>query len=140
MLGHNPIVLGQHYFVANGTDPATGGPAISPVWDFTSDAERGNPEAYVIAAVVGDIPAPTGKDDVDWLQLKKVEGELADTVYRVDTKGGQPPTSVSRTEPHPKWAFRSFDFYLQCTAGAPLLSVKFTTQYCKCQTVSNDPR
>ncbi|KIM77192.1 hypothetical protein PILCRDRAFT_12195 [Piloderma croceum F 1598] len=108
-LGHDPIVLGQHYFVANGTDPATGSPAISPVWDFTSGAEKGNTEAFVIAAVVGDIPAPTGTDDVDWLQLKNVEGELADTVYRVDTKGGQPPMS--------------------CTADAPLLSVKFTTKY-----------
>jgi hypothetical protein len=100
--GDAPVVLGQHYFIANGS-------SISPVWDFTSDAEKGNAEAFVVAAVVGDIPAPTGADDVDWLQLKKVEGELADTVYRVETKGGQPPAS--------------------CTAGAPLLSVKFTTQY-----------
>jgi hypothetical protein len=102
-LGHDPIVLGQHYFVANGTDPVTGSPAISPVWDFTSGAEKGNTEAFVIAAVVGDIPAPTGTDDVDWLQLKNVEGELADTVYRIDTKGGQPPTSVSTVKSCTLW-------------------------------------
>jgi len=109
MLGDDPLVLGQHYFVANGTDLATGGQALSPVWDFRADAEKGNAKAFITAAVVGDIPAPTGADDVDWLQLKNVKGELADAVYRVDTKGGQPPTS--------------------CTSGSPMLSVKFTTQY-----------
>jgi len=108
-LGNDRTVLGQHYFVANGTDPTTGGQALAPVWDFRSDAEKGNAEAFVVAAVVGDIPAPTGIDDVDWVQLKNVEGELANAVYRVDTKGGQPPTS--------------------CTAGAQMLSVKFTTKY-----------
>jgi len=90
-LGHDPLVLGQHYFVSNSTDPT----AISPVWDFTSGAEKGNTQAFVLAAEVGDIPAPTGADDVDWLQLKKIEGQLANTVYRVDTKGGQPPASVN---------------------------------------------
>jgi len=109
MLGSDSSVLGQHYFKSNGTDPATGNPALTPVWDFTSDAEKGNPEAFVAATVVGDIPAPTGNGDVDWLQLARVDGQLADNVYRVDTKGGQPPAS--------------------CTAGSPLLSVKFTTKY-----------
>lgn len=108
-LGQNPLVLGQHYFVANGTDPATCSPIIAPVWDFTSDAEKGNPEAFVLAAVEGDIPAPTGINDVDWLQLKNLKGELANTVYRVNTKGGQPPAS--------------------CTPDDLLLSVKFTTKY-----------
>jgi len=107
-LGRNPLVLGQHYYVPNPNTTA-GNPAISPKWDFTSGAEKGNAQAYVVGAKIGDLPAPTGKSDVDWVQLKKVEGELADTVYRVDTKGGQPPTS--------------------CTAGAPLLSVKYTAQY-----------
>lgn len=126
--------------MANGTDPATGSPAISPVWDFTSGAEKGNAEAFVIAAVVGDIPAPTGKEDVDWLQLKNVEGELADTVYRIDTKGGQPPMSVSRVKSLSYTLLVcSFCFCLECTADAPLLSVKFTTKYCKCQTASNIP-
>ena len=87
-------MLGQHYFVANGTNPTTGGQALTPVWDFTSGVEKGNKNAIIFAAEEGDIPAPTGPDDVDWLQLKKVEGDLADTVYRVDTKGGQPPASV----------------------------------------------
>jgi len=107
-LGSRPIILGQHYFVANPL-PAPGSPALSPKWDFTSDSEKGNAQAFVIGAKVGDLPAPTGKSDVDWLQLKSVEGELASTIYRVDTKSGQPPSS--------------------CTAGAPLLSVKYTAIY-----------
>lgn len=104
----HPLVLGQHYFVPN-PNPAVGSPTISPKWDFTADSEKGNAEAFVIGAKVGDLPAPTSKSDVDWLQLKNVEGQLADTIYRVETKGGQPPSS--------------------CTAGAPLLTVKYTSQY-----------
>jgi len=108
LLGGNQLILGQHYFVPN-PKPAAGSPAISPKWDFTSAADKGNANAFVIGAKVGDLPAPTGKTDVDWLQVKNVEGALADTVYRVYTKGGQPPSS--------------------CTAGAPLLTVKYTSQY-----------
>jgi len=96
-LGRNLLVLGHHYYVPNPNITA-GSPAISPKWDFTSDTEKGNAEAFVIGAKVGDLPAPTGKNDVDWVQLEKVEGELANTVYRVYTKGGQPPTSVGRAE------------------------------------------
>lgn len=92
MLGNDPLVLGQHYFITN---PVAGGTAISPVWDFTSNAEKGDAGAFVLAALEGEIPAPTGQNDVDWKQLKRVKGELADTIYRVDTKGGQPPESVS---------------------------------------------
>lgn len=90
--GSNKLVLGQHYFISNPDGSST----ISPVWDFTSGAEKGNSEALVIAAVVGDLPAPTGADDVNWVQLKGVEGKLADAVYRVDTKAGQPPASVNK--------------------------------------------
>jgi len=107
-LGHDLPVLGQHYYVPN-PNITTGSPAISPKWDFTSGAENGDAEAYVIGAKVASLPAPSGKNDIDWVQLKKVEGALADAIYRVDTKGGQPPAS--------------------CTAGAPLLSVKYTAQY-----------
>jgi hypothetical protein len=103
--GSNKLVLGQHYFISNPDGSST----ISPVWDFTTGAEKGKAEAFIIAAVVGDLPAPTGPDDVDWVQLKNVSGQLADAVYRVDTKAGQPPA--------------------ECTVGDQLLSVKFTTKY-----------
>jgi len=105
ILGDKPFVLGQHYYVPN---PVAATPAISPKWDFTSDADKGNAEAFVIGAKVGDLPAPTGPSDIDWLQVKNVQGELATTLYRVDTKAGQPPSS--------------------CTAGSTI-SVKYTAKY-----------
>lgn len=86
--GCNPL-LGAHYFV---TSPS--GTGLSPVWDFRGASAKGNPNAFVLAAKVGDLPAPTGSQDVDWLQLKNVTGELATSIYRVNTKGGQPPASV----------------------------------------------
>jgi len=97
-----PVSLGQHFFIAN----ATG--SLSPVWDFRSSC-RGHDDAYVVAARVGGIPAPTGGDDIDWLQLKGVEGKLATDIYRVDTKSGKAPAT--------------------CTPGSPDISVKYTTKY-----------
>jgi hypothetical protein len=88
VLGSAPVILGQHYFMP-------GSPAPSPKWDFTADAEKGNTEAFVVAASTGSIPSPNGKNDITWVQLKNVQGQLADLVYRVETAGGQPPTSVS---------------------------------------------
>lgn len=93
-MGDKPQVLGQHFYVPN-PRPTAGGPATSPKWDFTSDSERGKSDAFVIAASVGTLLAPNSKDDINWVQLKKIEGQLAGNLYRVDTKGGQPPTSVS---------------------------------------------
>ncbi|KZT25718.1 hypothetical protein NEOLEDRAFT_335909 [Neolentinus lepideus HHB14362 ss-1] len=103
-LSGNPEVLGQHYYVPN---PA--GSGTSPKWDFTSASYKGDPNAFVVGAKVGDLPAPMSKADIDWVQLRATEGELATVVYRVQTKGGQPPSS--------------------CTPGSPLLSVKYTSQY-----------
>jgi hypothetical protein len=104
-LNQNPFVLGQHYYVPN---PVAATPAISPKWDFTSNADKGNSEAFVIGAKSGDLPAPTGSGDIDWLQVKNVQGDLADMLYRLNTKAGQPPSS--------------------CTAGSTI-SVKYTAQY-----------
>jgi Protein of unknown function (DUF3455) len=82
-------VLGQHYFIKN----TAGG--LSPKFDFTSSGSTaGNPNAFVVAAKAGDIPAPTGHDDVDWLELKNVTGNLATVVFRVFTDKGQPPATV----------------------------------------------
>ncbi|KAI0346690.1 hypothetical protein BDW22DRAFT_1426116 [Trametopsis cervina] len=101
----SPEVLGQHYFVTN-----TSGGALTPKWDFTSASEAGNPNAYVLGARTGTIPSPTNPTvDVDWLSLKNAGGELADQVFRVQTQGGQPPSS--------------------CTPGSPEIDVKYTSQY-----------
>ena len=83
-------VTGLHYVI---NDP-TG--SLRPKWDFTSSGPTaGNPDAFVVAAKVGSIPAPTGYQDIDWLELKGVDGKLASEVFRVYTRAGQPPSSVS---------------------------------------------
>ena len=82
---------GKHYFTKN----AAGG--TSPVWDMRSSGVKsvvGKAGAYVVAQKVGNIVAPTGTKDVDWLQLKNVEGQLASAIYRTDTRGGPSPASV----------------------------------------------
>ena len=87
----SPEVLGQHYFILNPS-----GSGLSPKWDFTSASEAGHPDAFVIGARTGDIPAPTNPTtNVDWLSLSNAGGDLADQVFRVQTRGGQPPASVS---------------------------------------------
>ncbi|GJE92675.1 hypothetical protein PsYK624_088300 [Phanerochaete sordida] len=101
---HPAIVLGQHYFIAN----PTGG--LSPKWDFTSASLAGHPDAFVVGARTGDVPAPTNPAvNVDWLSLKNASGDLATAIYRVQTRGGQPPTS--------------------CTLGTPDISVRYVSQY-----------
>ncbi|KAJ7469775.1 hypothetical protein B0H11DRAFT_1653001, partial [Mycena galericulata] len=100
-----PNLLGYHYFV---TSPS--GTGISPKWDFTSTGSfAGNSSAYVLGAKVGDIPSPNDSaTDVDWLALNNVQGSLASKIFRIDTVGGQPPTS--------------------CVAGSAI-SVKYTAKY-----------
>jgi len=96
-------LLGFHYFVTTES-------GISPKFDFSGVSQTNDPYAFVIASKVGDIPAPTGSpQDVDWLELTNIQGDLARTVFRVQTKGGQPP------------AF--------CSAGSPDISVKYAAQY-----------
>ncbi|KAG5642727.1 hypothetical protein DXG03_002272 [Asterophora parasitica] len=92
LLYPTPAALGQHYFVTN---PVTG-VGSSPKWDFTSTgATKGNANAYVVAAKNTGLAAPTGAQDIDWVYLKSVAGSLAQEVYRVDTRGGQPPASTN---------------------------------------------
>ena len=89
---HPAFVLGQHYFIVN---PLTGA-GLSPKWDFTSASEAGHPSAFVVGAKTGDVPAPADPEtDVDWLSLSAAQGALAQQVFRVETRGGQPPASVS---------------------------------------------
>lgn len=87
----SPVILGQHYFIPN---PLTGSGVIAK-WDFSSHLH--NSSAVVVGAKTGDIAAPTGSKDIDWLSLSAVPGAglLADQVFRTDTRLGQPPASVS---------------------------------------------
>ena len=82
-------VDGQHYF-------ANHSGVVAAVWDFTSTGPfSGNPGAIVFAHKVQTAASPDGANNVAWVELKKDDGELANTVYRVDTVQGQPPSSVS---------------------------------------------
>jgi hypothetical protein len=82
-------ILGQHYFIEQDGE-------LSPVWDFRANGPTtGNSNAIIVAKEAGDFPSPAGYPNVDWVELTRVSGELADTVLRVYTVGGDPPTSVS---------------------------------------------
>jgi len=107
-LGSSPLVLGHHYFVTN----PTGAAGVSPKFDFTSDSQSGNPNAYVVTAKTGDIPAPQDPTtNVDWLELKAIagQGDLAEYAFRIYTVGGQPPTS--------------------CTPGSAPIAVPYAANY-----------
>jgi len=102
-VGGYPL-LGSHFFIN-----ATSGTGISPVWDFRGASAKGNPDAFTLAAEGATIPAPTGPQDIDWVQLKSVSGALATQIYRTDTRGGVPPSS--------------------CEVGSAPITVKFTCKY-----------
>ncbi|KAF8502746.1 hypothetical protein F5888DRAFT_1800292 [Russula emetica] len=99
---YNINVEGQHYFVQqNGT--------LVPVWDLRSSGENaGNPNAIVFAQKVNSATSPNGPGNIDWVELKKLSGGLANLVYRVETVKGQPPST--------------------CTPGSSA-SVKYTANY-----------
>ncbi|KAG7094906.1 hypothetical protein E1B28_005712 [Marasmius oreades] len=82
--------FGDHYFIASPS-----GTGISPKWDATSGAFNGNTQAFMIGAKSASVAAPTGSADVDWLYMTKVDGSLADEIYRTDTRGGQPLPSCT---------------------------------------------
>ncbi|KAJ7174780.1 hypothetical protein C8R46DRAFT_848295, partial [Mycena filopes] len=105
-IGRGPDLLGFHYFV---TSPS--GTGLSPKWDFTSTGKfAGNTTAFVIGVKVGDILAPTDPAvNIDWLALNNGGGALASKIFRIDTVGGQPPTS--------------------CVPGSADISVKYTAKY-----------
>ena len=95
-----PEILAQHYFVAN---PITG-QGVSPKWDFTSSGNPrlvGNPNAFIVAKGKGSVPAPDSTVNVNWLDVVNIGGQagglVADEVFRTDTVGGQPPSSVCIT-------------------------------------------
>ncbi|KAJ6481788.1 hypothetical protein C8R45DRAFT_1063035 [Mycena sanguinolenta] len=98
-----PLMLGQHYFITN-----PNGTGLSPEWDFT--VSTGAPDAFVVGAKVGDILAPSDPTvNIDWLSLNGVDGDLATQIFRINTVGGQPPSS--------------------CVPGSALLSVKYVSLY-----------
>lgn len=82
-----PFKLGIHYNIFfNGV--------LSPIWDFTKDSAPNQPDAFVVGVRIANLMAPTGSQDVDWVQFNTSSGGLANSVYRTHTRGGQPPGSV----------------------------------------------
>ena len=66
-----------------------------PLAHFTSGSLHGHPDAFAVGMRTGGAPAPKNAAvNVDWLSLKAIEGKLADEIFGVETRGGQPPTSV----------------------------------------------
>ncbi|KAH9025627.1 hypothetical protein EDB85DRAFT_1981763 [Lactarius pseudohatsudake] len=92
---------GQHYFSSSGV----------PVFDFRNNGPTaGNPDAFVVADVTGNIPAPTSSLDLDWQVMTGTSGKFASTIFRVSTKGGQQGLVDS------------------CQPNTPGLQAKFTAQ------------
>ncbi|CAE6436856.1 unnamed protein product [Rhizoctonia solani] len=91
-----PLMLGDHYFIPN---PAVNGTSLTPVFDFRAGVKKGDSNGFVAVKKLGNTPSPAGSANVDWLMLQNIGGtiggSLANTVMRVDTKSGQPPTSCS---------------------------------------------
>ena len=86
------VIQSDHYFIPNAA-----GTGLSPVWDFrTNQRFQGQENAIFVGKGVGSVVPPVGPpNNINWLRVGKVAGDIADEVYRIDTIGGQPPTSVS---------------------------------------------
>ncbi|KAG8808787.1 hypothetical protein FRC17_003773, partial [Serendipita sp. 399] len=92
LLARTPLNIGAHYFIKN---PLPNGTGNNPKF---AQQTNGGAISTVLAKKAG-IPAPNGGGaNVDWLQLSALEGfgQWATTVFRVDTKAGQPPASCSQ--------------------------------------------
>ncbi|KAG8731691.1 hypothetical protein FRC11_002897 [Ceratobasidium sp. 423] len=87
-IGYPPYILGNHYFTPRDS-------TIAPKFDFNKSQEGGE-NAFVVGKQVGGIPSPEGSQNIDWLQLEGTEGKLAKYIFRVNTRGGQPPQSCDK--------------------------------------------
>ena len=86
------VILADHYFISNPS-----GSGISPVWDFRATQRfHGQADAVLVGKSSGTVVAPVDpSDNINWLRIANASGDIADEVYRIDTIGGQSPTSVS---------------------------------------------
>jgi hypothetical protein len=85
------VIQADHYFIPNPT-----GTGLSPVWDFRTNKKfLGQENAVFVGKGAGSVVPPVDpSNNINWLRVGKVSGDIADEVYRIDTIGGQPPTSV----------------------------------------------
>ncbi|KAF8320273.1 hypothetical protein DL93DRAFT_2163912 [Clavulina sp. PMI_390] len=80
--------IGHHFFVgANGTS--------TPHFVINKDGRGSSIKDWVNAKKLINIPSTDGSQNVDWLELNSTSGELARTIYRLSTAGGQPPSTCT---------------------------------------------
>lgn len=76
---------GQYYYIENNGNPGD----LSPVVDFRSNGPTaGDPNAFVVGEVTGQIPPPDGNTNIYWQEMTAVSGQLASTIFRVYTNAG----------------------------------------------------
>ncbi|KAG8731692.1 hypothetical protein FRC11_002898 [Ceratobasidium sp. 423] len=88
VVGYYSYVLGEHYFI-----PQDG--AIAPKFDF-SKSQGENDDTFVVGRQVGGTPSPEGSQNIAWLELERTSGQLSKYIFRVNTRGGQPPQSCDK--------------------------------------------
>lgn len=96
---HNVAVSGQ--FSMNSTQQNGDNGTLVPVWNMTSSqpsADTGDTNVVEIIIIIGDetqsAPSSDGTQNLDWAEYQ-TSGGWINTMYGVETKGGQPPTTVS---------------------------------------------
>jgi len=76
----------NHFFVPN---PAVNGTGVSPRFNLAHH------KSFVTTKKVAALDSPDGSENIPWLQLEEVQGNLASQVFRVNTVKGQPPGSCN---------------------------------------------
>ena len=84
------VIQADHYFIQSAA-----GTGLSPVWDFRATQRfQGQENAIFVGKGAGSVVSPVDpSENINWLRVGKVSGDIADEVYRIDTIGGQPPTT-----------------------------------------------
>jgi len=75
----------EHFFVPN---PAAGGTGVDPRFNHVGSND------FSTLSKAASLSSPDGSNNVAWLHLSEVAGNLASSVFRVDTYLGQPPTGT----------------------------------------------
>ena len=100
----NPgVALGVHYWIKDPVNPNSG--KIYAKWDFSMSERMTNDthkdHAYLVASESSNVPDPFDPvKNSAWLVEPVLvingekDGELADQVFRINSNGGQAPTTV----------------------------------------------
>ncbi|ORX55787.1 hypothetical protein DM01DRAFT_1285753, partial [Hesseltinella vesiculosa] len=63
---------------------------LSPEWDLSLSQPHGGSSSFLIGKKTGSMASPDGTQNVPWLVVETVEGNLAKFVSRTQTYGGVP--------------------------------------------------